>query len=297
MKIAAFKTALGEIQWGVIDDENKTILGAADLEEAYFAFLPETINELIEQGDDGLLALNTALEKHKEDPIAEPYDLAEVELLAPLSMKKNIFCVGKNYPEHVTEFEGNENAPIPEYPVIFTKAPTAVIGPNEQIDPHPEATTQPDYEGELAVIIGQRGKNILESEAYDYIFGYTILNDVTARDLQKRHKQWVIGKSLDTFCPMGPAILIGDKKEHIFEIRTYVNGELRQSASTDELIFNIPTLLATLSRGITLEPGDVISTGTPMGVGMGQRPPRFLQSEDEVSIEISEIGTLTNTVK
>lgn len=297
MKIAAFVTRDGDHQWGIIDTEHNTILSAADLEEMYFTFLPETINELIEQGDDGLLALESALQKHKEDPLAQPYDLSEVTLEAPLKMQKNIFCIGKNYRDHVTEFEGNENAPIPEAPIFFSKLPTSVIGPNEQINPHPEATSMADYEGELAVIIGKRGTNIPESEALDYVFGYTILNDVTARDLQKKHVQWLIGKSLDTFCPMGPAILLSDKQPHIFDIKTHVNGELKQADSTDSLIFSIEQLIATISQGITLEPGDVISTGTPQGVGMGQRPPRFLQSEDEISITISEIGTLTNSVK
>lgn len=132
---------------------------------------------------------------------------------------------------------------------------------------------------------------------YDYIFGYTIINDVTARDLQRRHSQWFLGKSLDGFCPMGPAILISDKQPKDFEIRTYVNSELRQSGTTEDLIFSIPTLISTLSRGLTLEPGDIIATGTPSGVGMGFNPPRFLQEDDEVSITIPGIGTLANTVK
>lgn len=162
---------------------------------------------------------------------------------------------------------------------------------------HPNATSQVDYEGELAIIIGKRASNIPEDEVYDHIFGYTIINDVTARDLQKRHKQWFLGKSLDGFCPMGPAILIGNKQPQNFEIRTYINNELRQSGSTEDLIFSIPTLVSTLSRGITLEPGDIIATGTPSGVGMGFEPPRFLQEDDLVTITVPGIGTLENTVK
>lgn len=296
MKIAAFSID-GFDQWGIVNEEDQTILGAADLEEAYFTFLPETINDLIDQGEEARLLLSTAMAKHEETPTAVPYKLSEVTLKAPLQLRKNVFCIGKNYREHVTEFEGNENAPIPEAPIFFSKPPTSVIGPNEQIELHPHITSQADYEGELAVIIGQRGVNISESEAYDYVFGYTILNDVTARDLQKKHIQWLLGKGLDTFCPMGPYILLGDGEPHIFDLHTRVNGELRQAASTDELIFSIPQLIATISQGITLEPGDVISTGTPRGVGMGFRPPRFLASGDEIAITISNIGTLVNTVK
>ncbi len=297
MKIANFMTATGEIQWGIVDDVTQTIFGSADLEEAYFTFLPETITELIEQGSEGLLLLSTALEKHAEAPLLEPYPLSEVTLLAPLQVKKNIFCVGKNYADHIQEFEQTDSIDIPSSPIFFTKPPTTIIGPNEAIDSHPEITSSVDYEGELAVIIGQRGTNIPENEAMDYVFGYTIINDVSARDLQKRQSQWFIGKSLDTFCPMGPCIYLSNKKEEDFQIQTYVNDELRQSASTEDLIFSIPHLISTLSQGLTLEPGDIISTGTPQGVGMGFNPPRFLRRDDEVSITIDKIGTLRNTVK
>lgn len=295
MKLAAF-IADGEEQWGVVNEENQAILSAAALEEHYFAVLPETIDDLIAD-EEGLLSLATALQKHDETPSAQTYGLDEITFLPPLKPKKNIFCVGKNYREHVTEFEGNEHASIPENPIIFSKAPTSVIACGEEIDLHAGVTSQPDYEGELAVVIGQRGTNIAEEDAWDYIFGYTIINDVTARDLQKRHSQWLLGKSLDTFCPMGPYILVGNHAPQYFEVQTCVNGELRQSGKTEDLIFSIPNLIATISSGITLEPGDIISTGTPKGVGMGFRPPRFLQSGDEIAITISSVGTLENTVK
>lgn len=295
MKIANFITPTGFEQWGIIDDETNTILGSADLEEAYFTFLPESIDELIELGDEGLLSLATALEKHHETPVAEPYRLEDVTLLAPIRPRKNIFCVGKNYREHIAEFSPDK-PDDPDFPIFFSKLPTAVIGPNEPIQLHQDATSQVDYEGEVAVIIGKRASRILEDEVYDHIFGYTIINDVTARDLQKRHVQWLLGKSLDSFCPMGPAILLGEKQPKSFEVHTYVNGELRQAGSTEDLIFSIPKLIATLSRGITLEPGDIIATGTPAGVGMGFNPPRFLAEDDSVSITVSSIGTLTNPV-
>uniref|UniRef100_UPI00402AC360 fumarylacetoacetate hydrolase family protein n=1 Tax=Veillonella magna TaxID=464322 RepID=UPI00402AC360 len=197
--------------------------------------------------------------------------------------------------EHIAEFD-LENAAVPELPIFFSKLPSIVIGPGKTIRLHEDTTSQVDYEGELAIIIGKRASHIPADEVYDHIFGYTIVNDVTARDLQKRHSQWLLGKSLDTFCPMGPAILVGDKQPKTFEIHTYVNDELRQTGSTADLIFDIPTLVSTLSRSITLEPGDVIATGTPAGVGMGFTPPRFLADDDKVSITISDIGTLENPV-
>lgn len=294
MKIATFTTPSGFKQWGIIDDESQTILGSADLEEAYFTFLPETIEELINIGDEGLLALTTALQKHRETPVAIPYNLSEVVLEAPITPHRNIICIGKNYREHVAEFD--KTAQEPEHPVFFTKLPTTVIGPKQTIPLHPNATSQVDYEGELAIIIGKRGSQIPENEAWEHVFGYTILNDVTARDLQRRHEQWFLGKSLDGFAPMGPAILIGNKQPQHFEVRTYVNSELRQSGSTEDLIFSIPHIISTLSQGVTLEPGDIISTGTPSGVGIGFNPPRFLQEEDLVSITIEGIGTLENPV-
>lgn len=294
MKIATFTAPSGFKQWGVIDDESQTILGSADLEEAYFTFLPETIEELVTLGDEGVLALATALEKHKESPVAVPYHLQDVVLEAPIRPHRNIICVGKNYREHVAEFD--KSAQEPEHPVFFTKLPSAVIGPKQTIPLHPNATSMVDYEGELAIIIGKRGSQIPEDEVFEHIFGYTILNDVTARDLQRRHEQWFLGKSLDGFAPMGPAILIGDKQPKHFEVRTYVNSELRQSGSTEDLIFSIPKLVSTLSQGITLEPGDIISTGTPSGVGIGFNPPRLLNEDDLVSITIEGIGTLENPV-
>ena len=297
MKIAAFTTMTGIRTWGVIDDETNTILSAADLEEATFTFLPETIDELVEGGDEALLMLATALQKHREDPVAPSYSLDEVLLTQPLNVRKNIICVGLNYDDHVGELNGKlANSESRPEPTFFTKAPTAVIGPNENIRRHSGTTNQLDYEGELAVIIGKRGAYIPEDEAYDYIFGYTIINDVTARDLQKSTSQWFRSKSLDTFAPMGPTILIGEKEAKRFELTTEVNGEVRQHATTDDMIHSIPKLIATLSQGMTLEPGDIIATGTPGGIGMSFNPARFLEEEDEVKVTISGIGTLTNTV-
>jgi 2-keto-4-pentenoate hydratase/2-oxohepta-3-ene-1,7-dioic acid hydratase in catechol pathway len=221
-----------------------------------------------------------------------------VNLLAPIPRpEKNIFCVGKNYEEHAIEM--GSAADIPEHPMVFTKAPTSVVGHNAQVLAHSEITNQLDYEGELAVVIGKQGYGISREEALDYVFGFTILNDITARDIQEKHKQFFLGKSLDTTCPIGPWIVhhsaINDPNN--LNIQTYVNGELRQNSNTSNFIFDIQEIISVLSRGMTLEPGDIIATGTPAGVGKGFKPPRYLKSGDIIKIEIEKIGSLQNTIQ
>ncbi|MGH6990490.1 MAG: fumarylacetoacetate hydrolase family protein, partial [Stellaceae bacterium] len=180
---------------------------------------------------------------------------------------------------------------------IFTKPASTVIAPGAAIERHADLTSELDYEAELAVIIGRGGRGIAAADAHGHVWGYTIVNDVTARDLQKRHRQWLIGKSLDGFCPMGPWIVSADEIDAgNLDVKCWVNGELRQDANTRDMIFDIPTLIATLSAGITLEPGDIIATGTPAGVGIGFTPPRFLASGDEIRIAIAGIGELVNNV-
>jgi 2-keto-4-pentenoate hydratase/2-oxohepta-3-ene-1,7-dioic acid hydratase in catechol pathway len=226
-----------------------------------------------------------------------------VQLLAPLRPRRNIMCVGKNYSEHAREFarSGFEagavaGKDVDDYPALFSKLPSTVVGPGTAIDLHPDVTSKVDYEAELAVIIGTGGRAIPKDRAYNHIWGYTILNDVTARDLQRNHKQWFLGKSLDSFAPMGPVAVTADALDpEDLTVQCHVNGALRQDANTRDLIFDIPTLIATLSAGITLEPGDIIATGTPAGVGIGMDPPCFLAPGDTVAITISGIGTLTNT--
>ena len=238
--------------------------------------------------------------------LGDPVSPTGARLLAPIgSFPRNIFCIGKNYREHALEFtaSGFDSSgapppdPVPVAPIVFSKPFTAVIGPDDLIDPHPQLTSMVDYEAELAVVIGRGGRDIARSDAHDHVFGYTIVNDVTARDRQQHHRQWLLGKGMDTFCPMGPAVVTSDEidlTETIVECR--VNGELRQQAPVADLIFDVPTLIADLSAGITLVPGDVIATGTPAGVGIGFDPPRFLRSGDEVSATIEPIGTLTNRI-
>lgn len=226
--------------------------------------------------------------------------LSDATLLAPIRPRKNVFAVGKNFIEHVRELPGADTSaePPPEYPIVFSKPPTSVIGPGEEIDTSNDPTSTTDYEGELAVVIGKTGKRIRPEDAMGHVFGYTIVNDVTARALQRRHGQWLTGKGPDTFCPMGPWIVTSDEIPDVgaLTIRTSVNGELRQEGSLSDLIFDIPTLIATLSAVMTLETGDVIATGTPPGVGIGFDPPRYLRPGDVVDINVEPIGTLTNPV-
>jgi 2-keto-4-pentenoate hydratase/2-oxohepta-3-ene-1,7-dioic acid hydratase in catechol pathway len=230
--------------------------------------------------------------------------LDEIRLLAPVTPRKNIMAVGRNYRDHAAEFsasgfDASEKQVVPDHPVIFTKAPTSVIGPDDAIVLANDPTGTTDYEGEMAIVIGTPGRNISEADALDHVFGWTIVNDVTARDLQKRHVQWFVGKSPDTFCPMGPWVVTIDELPVIEEswMRTHVNGELRQEAPISALIFGVRRLIATLSEVMTLEPGDIIATGTGLGVGIGFDPPRYLESGDVVEISIDGIGTLRNPVK
>jgi len=256
--------------------------------------IPNTMIECVELGESFIEKVERVLQNvHPE----WTYALCDVQLLAPIPRPtKNIFCIGKNYADHAQEMGSEADR---ENMIVFSKAPTAVIGHEADILRHADVTDQLDYEGELAIVIGKKGKAIPKEQALHYVFGYTIINDVTARDLQERHKQYLLGKSLDTSCPMGPWIVhrsaISDA--HALHIETKVNGEVRQSATTAQFIFDIPTIIATLSKGMTLEPGDIIATGTPAGVGKGMTPPRFLQSGDVIEITIEQIGTLRNRVK
>lgn len=230
--------------------------------------------------------------------------LASVKLLAPFPRpRKNILCVGKNYHEHAREFhdsgfDASAKEAVPEVPIIFTKWPNSVIGLGEPIPSANDYTDSTDYEGELTVVIGGGGRNIPKEKAYDHVYGYTIVNDVTARTLQNRHRQWFLGKSLDGYCPMGPCVVTADEIGDTGALRlvTRVNGEVRQDAMVSQLIFDIPTLIETLSRVMTLEPGDLIATGTCAGVGIGFNPPKFLKKGDIVAVTIEPIGTLENPV-
>ena len=234
-------------------------------------------------------------------PASSSFALADVRLEAPLPLpRRNLWCVGRNYHAHAQELAGsvfkNNAADTMEWPIVFSKVPECVVGPADTVQlPAAAISQQIDYEAELAVVIGMGGKNISREAAMSHVYGYTIVNDVTARDVQMRHQQWDMGKSFDTFCPMGPWLVSADEMDgRETRVRCWVNGELRQDAPTANMIFDIPTLIETVSRGITLYPGDVIATGTPAGVGMGFKPPRYLREGDTVRIEIDGIGSIEN---
>ncbi|KAJ6473117.1 mitochondrion protein [Mycena sanguinolenta] len=227
--------------------------------------------------------------------------LKAVEILAPLP-GRDVLCVGKNYVAHATEFhksgfDSSDKNAQPDFPVIFTKRATSIIATGKAIYTHPNVTSSPDYEGELGVIISKTGLSVHKENGWDYIWGAVIINDVTARERQRDHKQFYIGKSFDTFCPMGPYVVpassLSFDKLHL---TTRVNGEVRQSQNTSELIFDVPTLVETVSMGISIQPGDIIATGTPFGVGMGMSPNVWLKDGDLVEISIPPLGTLSNPV-
>jgi 2-keto-4-pentenoate hydratase/2-oxohepta-3-ene-1,7-dioic acid hydratase in catechol pathway len=252
----------------------------------------------------GLAAAEPALLDKVRAAVATAPVVRDAKLCAPIPRTpKNIFCVGKNYHEHAKEFagsgfDGGAKDVVPPFPVVFSKPHTSIIANGETILAEMDPTGGLDYEGELAVVIGQGGRRIAKADALRHVFGYTIVNDVTARHLQKRHSQWILGKGLDTFCPMGPAILTADEVPDptTLVLTTWVNGERRQHVTVADLIFDIPTLIEAISAAITLEPGDVIATGTPVGVGIGFNPPKFLVKGDVVRIEVSGIGVLENPV-
>ncbi|RFU67561.1 fumarylacetoacetate hydrolase family protein [Bacillus sp. V59.32b] len=257
---------------------------------------PATLLECIQEGESFIEKANRLFQS--ADDASLFITEADFEWKAPIPRPaKNIFCVGKNYAEHAIEL-GSE-ADIPEHVMLFSKVPTTVIGHNTAIPNHQGVTDQLDYEGELAVVIGKTGRAINKEDALDYVFGYTIINDVTARDMQAKHKQFLLGKSLDGSCPMGPVIVhkseIADPNQ--LQIETKVNGEIRQKSSTENFIFPVEEIIAVVSKGMTLEPGDIIATGTPAGVGKGFNPPKFLQSGDSVEITVEKIGTLVNSIE
>ena len=230
--------------------------------------------------------------------------LSSVTVLAPIpEPRRDIFCVGKNYFAHAAEFhssgfDSSGKEEVPSAPVIFTKATTSVVGPGAEVLGSLDHTDSVDYEGELGVVIGKRAFQVSKADAMDHVFGYVVVNDVTSRELQRKHNQWVIGKGIDTFCPMGPYLVTADEVEDVkaLELETRINGETRQKAFVADLIFDIPTLIETMSRTMTLLPGDIIATGTPVGVGIGFKPPKYLQAGDLMEVSITGLGVLDNRI-
>jgi len=252
-------------------------------------------------GSAGLLDLIEMCARGEPLPaLADPIPLAAVRLEAPLSrLRRGLFCVGRNYRAHASELSDtvfkDNSADVAAWPIVFTKLAECVVGPHDEVRLPISISNQIDYEAELAVVIGKGGRNIRRDQAMTHVFGYTIVNDVTARDVQMRHAQWDLGKSFDTFCPMGPWVVTADALDGTnTRVRCWVNEALRQDARTADLIFDIPALIETCSRGITLYPGDIIATGTPAGVGQGQNPPVYLNHGDRVRIEIDGLGAIEN---
>ena len=264
--------------------------------------VPKTMLDLIARGADGLVAAREALAHGEtllkrdgvaalaERKLAVPADRARLEAPIPRPAR-NVFCLGRNYKEHAAE----RGAEAPPHPVYFTKAPECVLAPGGRIVHH-AVTHELDYEVELTAVIGSMGRDIPRAQALSHVFGYTIVNDVTARDLQKRHGQWFKGKSLDTFCPMGPVLVTADEipDPQTLNITLRVNGETRQSSHTSKMIFGVDECIAVLSQGFTLMPGDVIATGTPEGVGAALG--KFLKNGDKIEAEVERIGILSNRI-
>lgn len=283
---------------GILTSDKKRVVPVTTIGKVMGLKLPEKMIDFITLADDDLIAeIEAAMLQNPDMGIRRD----KIRLLAPIPKPpRNIFCLGKNYAEHAAEIK---NVPglsgAPSAPIYFSKLSSSVIGPDMPILSHANMTKQVDYEAELAVIIGKKGADIPKENVEDYIFGYTIANDITARDLQRKHSQWYKGKSLDTFCPMGPAIIHKNAMPLPLDlgIRCFVNGELRQESNTSKMIFDIPYIVNNLSQGVTLYPGDIILTGTPAGVGVAQDPPVFLKHGDVVKAEIDGIGTLSNIIR
>ena len=283
---------------GVMSRDGKWIFPLRSMDMDY-----KTMQQLIENISESEKQLLEYMSSQDPYKIRGAAPIEEVKLLAPIPHpRQDVICLGMNYQKHKTEAERFDAAAFTRekaQAVYFSKRATHCPGPGAPIPGHFDLVDSLDYETELAVILGRDAKNVTEAEAFDYVFGYTIVNDVSARNLQTGHKQWYFGKGLDGFTPMGPCIVTKEAfpQPPAQAIRTWVNGQLRQEAVTDQLIFSIPHILRELSQGMTLQAGTIIATGTPAGVGMGFDPPRFLRAGDVVRCEIEGIGVLENTVE
>ncbi len=291
LKLVSYRAGTGT-RLGVMDGEQ-----VVDLQRAAGAIgkeLPQDMAAFIALGDAGLDLAAQAVASG-QGAVSGP-----VRLAPPVELRKNVFCIGRNYKAHIEEgFRARGQEPVyPKYLEIFTKPPTAVIGNEDDIRWDPGFTQQLDYEVELALVIGKAGRQIPADRAYDYIYGYTIGDDVSAREVQQNHGQWFRGKSMDTSCPLGPCLVPKRSfaKPQNARLMTRVNGELRQDSNTADMLYDIGRIIEILSGGLTLEPGDVIITGTPSGVGAGRTPPAWLEDGDVVECEVEGIGVLRNRV-
>ena len=276
MKLVSFSTADGKVRPGSLIEEANLVV---DLTAAGFA--------------DTTAVLSAGFTSATKPAAYPGYRLNEVKLYTPITNPPRVFAIGLNYREHAIE----SKLALPKFPVVFFKMTTAIIGPGENIV-LPRNSTQPDYEAELAFVIGKGGYRIPASAWKEHVYGYTIVNDVSARDVQLSTSQWSLGKSFPTFCPMGPAIVTTDEiaDPHELAIGLSINGEVLQNSSTNELVFRLPELVEYISSITPLLPGDIVSTGTPSGVGMGRTPQRWLKAGDSVTVTVEGLGSLTNPV-
>jgi 2-keto-4-pentenoate hydratase/2-oxohepta-3-ene-1,7-dioic acid hydratase in catechol pathway len=299
MKLVTFEGSKGP-RAGVRLDDGRLLCLATAAEQAGEGFDASSVLAIVQGGEAALAAARKLVQRAGEFPQAL-VAVEQVRLLAPIPRPaRNVFCVGLNYVDHVAEGHRARQSEmkLPEVPTLFTKATHTVIGPDAEVRLDPRLTDLLDYEVELAVVIGKAGRDIAPERAFDHVFGYTIANDVTARDLQRRHIQWFKGKSLDTTLPIGPWIVTADEigDPTSLELSLTVNGQPRQRAKASQMIFDIPTIIASLSAGMTLDAGDIIATGTPSGVGFAMEPPQGLKGGDVMVCTIDRIGTLTNRV-
>lgn len=309
MKLVSFSTStIPQVRVGLVQGQE-----VVDVEMAARALemMPrERMFDLLSHPTESMQLLQAILARANGRPFSEVrtfanigavHELSSVELAAPIPHpRKNIMCLGRNYDEHAVESYGahGQARPQGDAPVIFTKATTTINAPYGKVVIDPAISDKIDWEAELAVIIGKKGKNIAEEDALSYVFGYTVLNDVTARDVQDKFKQFFKGKSLDGYCPMGPWIVTADEipDPQNLTLRLRVNGVLKQEGNTRTMIYPVKTIISILSQGMTLEPGDIIATGTPSGVGFARKPPEFLKAGDVMETEIEGIGLIRNEV-
>lgn len=298
MKIISFEAA-GQKYWGAQSNGRAIDLNGAHMDRGIGMELAPSVLDFIRAGPPALDAARDTLawlgDKDLEDVT---FPLSQVHLLAPIPRTPKVIGIGLNYIDHARE-SGQEPPPNP---IIFAKFSNSVIGPYDTIRIFPDVTKQPDYEAELGVVIGKTAHKVRVADALDYVFGYTVVDDVSARDVQlgaEYGRQWVLGKSLDTFCPMGPSITTRDEvpDPQALTVRSILNGQVMQDGNTHDMIFNVAALISYISKGMTLEPGDVIATGTPKGVGQSRKPPVFLKKGDVIEIEVGDLGKLSNPVE
>ncbi len=299
MKLVTFSYN-NEIKLGIL--HNDAVVKLEELGQKHNVTFPKTVLELIDSGDKIISQISEFLDNPNDNILASvSIPLSEVKLLAPIPVpRKNIIGIGLNYTEHIAESARtlDTSNELPQKPIIFSKPTTAVTATNTNVELNPKLTSQLDYECELAVIIGKKGKNISKEDAMNHVFGYTIINDISARDC-RRAGQWIVSKGQDTFAPMGPCLVTKDEMSdpHNVNLSLTVNGVEKQNSNTRLMLFNIPALIEDLSMVFTLEPGDIIATGTPAGVGAGRNPQEWLKNGDVIEATIEGIGVLKNTVK